>query len=69
MKEVNIYKIKKKTIEKKEFDVKINSINSENQLKMDIDKKISEIINFKSNPMFLSKFCVHNLLLKHFIYH
>ena len=48
MKEVNIYKIKKKTIEKKEFDVKINSINSENQLKMDIDKKISEIINFKS---------------------
>jgi hypothetical protein len=48
MKEVNIYKIKKKTIEKKEFDVEINSINCENQLKMDIDKKISDIINFKS---------------------
>ena len=40
--------IREITIIIKELDVEINSINCENQLKMDIDKKISDIINFKS---------------------
>jgi hypothetical protein len=40
--------IREITIIIKELNVKINSINRENQFKMNIDKNISDIINFKS---------------------
>jgi hypothetical protein len=47
IKKIKMKKIREITIIIKELDVKINSINCENQFKMDIDKKISDIINFK----------------------